>query len=262
MNRALRCLSLAGLLLLPATLGVAKIVKTKSAPKASRELVVGSRIESESSEFVAPLLVEWSPTKRLQVSMEAAYTRVQLDAGGWVSGLQDLEASAVYELLPERRQRTSLALELDLKLPTSSNRELGTGKADYGIGAVLTKEFVHYELEASAVYTFVGSPRGQSLPNVYELSVAGEWHATPRLDFLAELVASGGGNLGGHARNGFGLGGVQSAVAERGGTEVEATLGIAEHVTRHLKLEQGASFKSDGTLLAIVGWEYDFGAGN
>ncbi len=241
---------------------IAKIVKNKRPVGKAPELVVGSRLEIEASDFDAPLLIEWSPNKRFQLTLEPTYAKVSLDNGSKVRGFKDLEMSAVYEMMPQRRDRPSLSLELDLKLPTSNNRELGTGKTDVGIGLIAVKEYVHWDLEAAGIYTFVGSPKGQKLSNVYELSVSGEWHVRPRLDLFAEIVGSGGGALGGSSRNGFGLGGLQAAAGESGGTEGELTIGVAEHLTRHLKLEQGASFKSDGTLLAILGWEYDFGFGD
>jgi Putative MetA-pathway of phenol degradation len=240
----------------------ARVVKSKKPATKARELIVGSRLEFEASDFDAPVLVEWSPSKRLQLIAEPSYAKVQLDNGSTARGFKDLELSGVYEFLPQRRNRPSLALELDLKLPTSSNRQLGTGKSDVGIGLIAVRDFVHWDFEAAGVYTFVGSPTGQKLSNVYEISLSGERHLGRRLDVYGEIVGSGGGAFGGNARNGFGLGGLQAAVAEGGGTEGEFTLGVAEHLTQHLKLEQGLTYKSDGTALAILGWEYNFAAGD
>jgi hypothetical protein len=260
--RSVAAVSLALLVLGLPNMAAAKIIKAKRPPGKAHELVIGSRIEAEGSDFDAPLTLEWSPTKRLQLTFEPTFAKVSLDNGSNVTGFKDLEVSAVYELLPQRRSRPSLALELDLKVPTSSNLELSTGKTDVGIGLIAAKEYVYWDLEASAVYTFVGSPAAQKLANVYELSLSAEWHIRPHIDLFGELVGSGGGALGGNARNGFGLGGVQAAIAENGGTEAEVTFGITEHLTPRFRLEQGMSFKSDGTILLIAGWEYNFGMGD
>ena len=248
------------LALLTAGPASARVLKSKKPATKARELVIGSRLEFESSDVDVPVLLEWSPNKRLQLIAEPTYAQVQLDDGSKARGFKDLELSGVYEFLPQRRSRPSFAIELDFKLPTSSNRQLSTGKSDIGIGLVAVRDFVHWDFEASGVYTFVGSPSGQRLSNVYELSLSAERRMGPRLDVFGEIVGSGGGALGGNSRNGFGLGGLQSAVAEGGGTEGEITFGVAEHLTRHLKLEQGATYKSDGTVLAILGWEYNFAA--
>jgi Putative MetA-pathway of phenol degradation len=262
----LNCVSCTGVVLLTlliagANPAHARIIKSKKPAKTARELVVGSRLEFESSDRDLPLLVEWSPSRRLQLTAEWAYAQVQLDNGSNARGFKDLELSAVYGILPQRRRRPGLALELDLKAPTTNNRQLGTGKPDVGIGFVANKDLVRWDLELSGLYTFVGSPSGQRLANVYELSLAAERHISPRIDVFGELVGSGGGAIGGSSKNGFGLGGLQTASFESGGTEGEFTFGVAEHLTRHFKLEQGATYKSDGTVLAIVGWEYNFGFG-
>ena len=256
----------------PAVLGVvlslafpidsaAKIVRTKSKSVATRQVTVSNRVEHETGETVVPLLLEWSPTDKLALSLEASYAAVTLDSGRKVSGLQDIDVGAVYEIARETRRRPSVALELDLKLPTASNPELGTKKTDVSFGVVLAKEYLHHDLEASALYTFVGSPPGVKVKNVFELAVSGEWHVSPRIDLIGEIVGSAGGSLGGNSRTGFGLGGVQSALTLGSGSEVELTVGIAEHFGRHFKLEQGVTGKSDGTIILVVGWEYDFWGG-
>ncbi len=255
------CVASALLLALTAMDTDAKIVRSKSKNRPSREITVSNRIEHEPGETVVPFLVEWSPTDKLALSLEPSYASVTLDNGAKVSGMQDLDLGAVYEIARETRRRPSIALEFDVKLPTASNLELGTKKTDFSLGVVFGKEYVHHDLEASAVYTFVGSPPGVKQQNVFELSVSGEWRVSPRIDLLGELVGSSGGSLGGNSRTGFGLGGVQSALTVGSGTEVEGTLGIAEHFGRHFKLEQGVTGKSDGTIILVAGWEYDFGSG-
>ena len=255
------CLASALLLALAPLTGDAKIVRTKSKNRLSREITVSNRIEHETGETVVPFLFEWSPTDKLALSLEPSYASITLDNGAKVSGMQDLDAGMVYEIARETRRRPSVALEFDVKLPTASNPELGTKKTDFSLGVVLGKEYVHHDLEASAVYTFVGSPPGVKQQNVFELSVSGEWHVSPRIDLVGELVGSSGGSLGGNSRTGFGLGGIQSALTVGSGTEIEATLGIAEHFGKHFKLEQGITGKSDGTIILVVGWEYDVGSG-
>jgi Putative MetA-pathway of phenol degradation len=255
------CVASALLLALTPLDGDAKIVRTKSKNRLSREVTISNRIEHETGETVVPLLIEWSPTDKLALSIEPSYASVTLDNGTKVSGMQDLDAGLVYEIARETRHRPSVALEFDVKLPTASNPELGTKKADFSLGVVLGKEYVHHSLEASALYTFVGKPPGVKQQNVFELSVSGEWRLTPRIDLLGELVGSTGGSLGGNSRTGFGLGGVQSALTLNSGTEGELTLGVAEHFGKHFKLEQGVTGKTEGTIILVVGWEYDFGSG-
>jgi hypothetical protein len=255
MNRALGMLGLSALLLASGA-AHARVVKAKRTAKVAHEVVIGSRFELEDHEYEVPVLIEWSPNTRLELSAEYAYARIDLDNGGRLGGFKDLDLGAVYELLPARRDRPSLALQLDVKVPTAGNREFGTGKPDFGIGFVLTREYLNFEAQLGASYTFVGSPKNDPQSNGYELSASVEWHPTARMDVFGEVVGSHGGSTG------FGVGGTSPANAPGTSTETEITVGIAEHLTPHFKLEQGVSHATTTSILYIVGWEYDFGFGN
>lgn len=243
----------------------AKILKTRR-PGQYRALAlnVGSGFEfesdSERSEYGFPFLVEYGVTKLLKVSVEPSYVLIRKKKGGSIDGLGDLETTLTYEFPTERRYRPGLALEGVVKWPTAHARELGTGETDYSIGAIVSKEFVPFDMDLNGVYTFVGSPPGVRLENTLGASLAIEWHLTPALDIEAEVVTAFGaggfrgqpGTLGGFAN----LGG-----AVQGQSESEGTLGFAEHLSEWLKLEEGLILKSDGSWQAVAAWEYDFGGG-
>jgi Putative MetA-pathway of phenol degradation len=256
MSRASHVVGMTLLLVGASSVATARVVKTKRPVNEAKEVVIGSRIELEDHEFELPLLLEWSPTKKLELSAEIAYARVELDDGRRIGGFKDLEVAAVYELVAARRDRPSFAIELDIKVPTAANSELGTGKPDFTIGGILSREYLHWDAQLAAGYTFVGSPTGERLSNSYELALGGEWHPKPRLDAFAEVVVSNGGS----SKGGFGLGG--NIPSTDGGFEAELTVGVAERLTPHFKLEQGLTYSSGSTLLFVLGWEYDFGTGD
>ena len=245
----------AALLGLHAEPALGRIIKSKSVAQRPQELTVGAHAELENGDYAVPFLIEWAPTKTLKFSLEPAFGGTLADTGKWVRGVLDTEATAVYEFMPERRNRPSVALELGVKIPTANNPELGTKKADFLIGVVAAKEYVGYDLELSAGYTILGKPKGVALKNVFETSLAGEWHWRPRIDLIGELTVSTGGSV----RRGSGLGGVISASDNSGNTEVEIIAGVAERMGRNWKLEQGIAAKSEGTVQLLLGWEYDFG---
>jgi len=228
-------------------------------------LVVGSGLEyetdGEETEYGFPFLVEYGFTSMLKLSVEPSYVVVRKKAGGSIRGLGDLETTVTCEFPTERRYRPGLALEGVIKWPTAKRGDLGTGKADYTVGLIISKELVPVDLDFNAIYTFVGDPSGVQLENTFEASLAAEWTLTTVLDLEAEVVTSFGaggrfhgvpGSLGGLAN----LGG-----PEQGQSESEGTLGLAEHLSDRLKLEEGMILKSDGSWQAVVGWEFDFGEG-
>jgi hypothetical protein len=49
---------------------------------------------------------------------------------------------------------------------------------------------------------------------------------------------------------------------EQGSNEIEATLGVAEHLNEFLKLEEGVIIQKDGSWQVVFAWEWDFGGGD
>jgi hypothetical protein len=250
--------------LIAATPASARILKTKRLASQARELalVIGSAIEyetdSEESDYGFPLLLEYGFSDALKLTVEPAFVLIRSKVEGSTSGFSDLETSLNYEFISERRSRPAVAAEGLIKWPTASPAELGTGKADYSLGVILSKEFVRFDLDFNARYTFVGSPPGIQLKNTTEVSLAADWHLNDVLDLEAEVV-TGSGALRGQAGALGGLGSI--GASQLGGSETEMTLGLAEQLSERLKLEQGGAIKSDGSWQAIIAWEWDFAGG-
>src|SRR5262249_27606181 len=175
----------------------AKILKTRRPGMYQPlELTFGSGFEvetdSEESEYGFPFLVEYGFTKITKVSVEPSFVLVRKKVGHSISGPGDLETTITAEFPTERRYRPGLALEGTVKWPTAPRGDLGTGKTDYTIGGIVSKEFVGFDLDLNASYTFIGSPPGVHLENTFEASLAGEFHVRPMLDVEAEAVTARG----------------------------------------------------------------------
>jgi hypothetical protein len=258
----------AGLLALALTLATtasAKILKTRVNRFDHRglPLLFGSGIEyetdSEETEYGFPFVAEYNLTDIIKLGVEPSYVLVRKKSGGSISGPGDLETTLTLEFPTERRVRPGFSLESTIIWPTAPRGSLGTGEADYSFGAIASKEFSTFDVDVSAVYTFVGDPPGVRLENILETSIATEWHFTPDLDLEAEAVSSIG--TGGRFRGATGTLGSFANLGgpEQGQNEWEATLGVAEHLNDFLKLEQGAVMKNDGSWQIVVAWEWDFG---
>jgi len=244
----------------------ARILKTRS-PDQYKELAltIGSGFEFETdpeeSEYGFPFLAEYGFTKMFTMSVEPSFVMIRRKQGGSLSGMGDLETTLTCEFPTERRNRPAISLEGTVKWPTARRGDLGTGKSDYSLGLIVSKELVDFDLDVNAVYTFVGSPPGVRLKNTLETTLAAEWHVTPGLDVLAEAVTTVG--AGGRLRGAPGTFGGFANIGgpEQGQRESEFTLGLAEHLTERFKLEQGAILKSGGSVQAVLGWEFAFGEG-
>lgn len=255
--------ALAVTLVVGVTPASAKILKTRRPGQRGLALTVGSGFEyetdTEESEFGYPFLVEYEVTKALKLSAEPSYVQIRSKPGkpgNTLSGSGDFETTAEYEFITERRYRPGLTAEGIVKWPTAAHEQLGTHATDYSLGLLVSKEFVGFDVEASGLYTFVGSPPGLQLQNATEFSIASEWHVRPALDIEAEVVTSGGGGIRGRPGS---LGSIAGA-GSVGPSErlTEGTLGFALHLNDFLKLEQGAVGKSDGSWQIVFAWEWDF----
>jgi hypothetical protein len=245
-----RCLFLTALLG-NATSTSARILKTRTkSPAQVREvtLTFGSSFEYESdgeqSELGLPFLAEYGLTKALTLTIEPKFVFLHARDATALNGLDDLETSATYALLVETPSRPGCAATAIVKWPTAAHAEFGTGKADYTLGILLSKSLGGVDLDLNATYTFVGSPANVPLTNANELSLAAEYDLTSRLDLLIEILTVAGGS---------------PAASTQGGREIEGTLGIAEQLAEHLKLEEGVILRSGGERQLAVGWEWDFG---
>gem|GEM_PF-1245230 len=220
-------------------------------------LIIGGGIEyetdSDQTQYDFPLLLEYSLTEELKFTVEPTYVSIHSKSEDVrsVTGFGDLETSVEYEFLQELRYRPALSAKGIIKWPTAADPDLGTPGKDYSLGLIMSKDLVYLDLDFNMLYTFVGDPEQQ---NIFEISMAVNRPIFNKIDIEAEVVHSFGGSSRGQPGSLTGLGTADTG----GGDETEGTLGIAWHVTKHLKLEGGGTYKSDGSWQAITAWEYSF----
>jgi hypothetical protein len=242
----------------------ARILKTNR-PSQYRELqlTIGSGFEyegdSDEKQYDLPLLVEYGVTQALTVAIEPDYTLIHRTGAASIRGWGDLETSAVYEFVRERRRRPSLSAEILVKWPTATSDSLTTGETDYSVGGIISKELIHFDIDSEWLYTFVGDPPATDLGNASEISLAVAWHMTRSIDLEAEgVTSSGGGFRGSQSSN---LSHLPSDIAAEG-RQYEGTLGLSERFGQHFKLEEGVVLQSDGSWQAVAAWEWNFGEGD
>lgn len=221
-------------------------------------LTIGSSVEYEhagdQSQFEFPFFVEYNFTPALKATIEPSVVHLvpKKRDGSSVTGLGDLETALDYEFLRERRYRPALTAEGVVRWPTATHADLGEAGRDYSIGLIASKDLVFVDLDLRLLYTSVADRQSQ---DVFELSLAAQWHLNYRFDVEAEIVHSFGGGSGAASRLSSG-----GAISRAGADLTEGTVGVAWRVSRRLKLEHGAVFSSDGTWRLVLAWEFSFGA--
>ncbi len=239
----------------------ARILKTRGGV-GQADLLIGAGVEVEATpdgnEWGLPLLAEYAPTRYFKIGLEPTFFVIDEPGQTPIAGFGEIEETITYEFVAERRYRPSISLEQVAKLPTAAPADLGSGQPDVSFGLVVDKEYPRFDAELNVVYTFVGKPPDIDLHDTLELALASEVMLNWLLSVEVEVVASTGA-LSGQAGGG-GVGGFRRD-AEEGGSEAEATLGFAEELTPHFKLEEGFTVQVSGNWQLLAAWEYEFGHG-
>lgn len=220
-------------------------------------ITVGSSIEferdKEQSQYEFPTFLEYNFTQTLKLAVESNVVHIspKVEDKRSVTGIGDLETSLEYEFVRERRYRPALTAEGLIRWPTASDPDIGDPGIDYSLGLIASKDLVFVDLDLRALYTFVSDREEQ---DSFEISLAAQWRLNRSFDIEAEVAHS------------FGTGGIRGQPGSISGGELgrtavdltEGTVGVAWHVTKRIKIEQGAVFRSDGTWQVVFAWEFSF----
>ena len=238
----------------------AKILRTKPSASSSWStfpLTFGSgfEFETDSQETIYdfPLLLEYNFLEELKFSIEPNFAHIDPKTAGArsVTGMGDLETTLEFEFLSETDFRPAISAEGVVKWPTASDSAFGTGNWDYSIGLIASKDLLFVDLNFEVFYTFVGST-GQRDTLEFLLSVKKQLNHIFELE--GEVVTS----------IGMGSGSGQSGTLSRHGAvvasenEFEGLLGLAEHVNKRLKLEEGVIIRNDLSWQFVIAWEWSF----
>ena len=234
----------------------ARITRSRPSPSQSYSpllpLTIGSGFEYESSDeanqYDLPGLIEYNFSEKFRVTLEPDY--VKIDSKDEVvlpsaSGFGDLEASLDYEFLRERRYRPALTAEALVRWPTAQDPAVGSESTDFGVGLLLSKDFVYFDADLDLFYTSASTEGEQ---DTLEIALAAEYPVNHYIGLIAEVVDT--------TKTG-------SAGPDGGGDDgLEGTVGFAWHLNRFFTIEQGVTLKNDGTKQLVLAWEYSFAGEN
>jgi len=136
---------------------------------------------------------EYGITDRAEILIEPFFYEWDKPKGGpSFSGVGDLEITPSYMMVlddPHSWIPAAIAA-FKLKVPTATNRDIGTGEFDYQPYVILGKVIGPWTWNANLGYDFVTSPSGEPLKNqfIYDLSV--QRNLTPNLTVYAEIFSN------------------------------------------------------------------------
>jgi hypothetical protein len=118
--------------------------------------------------------LEYAPTDDVEILFEPFFYEEQHPKGGpVVSGQGDTELTFSYRIVDEGKIMPAVVLAAKVKLPTATNAEIGTRRADYTGYLILGKTIDGWEFNANAAVETFGSPAGSDFKNqfIYDFSV-------------------------------------------------------------------------------------------
>jgi hypothetical protein len=217
--------------------------------------VVEYQTSSEGHELDVPLAFEYGLSNRLELLVEpVVYTAIRPKAGPSATGFGDTEATLSWLVSNETRVLPAFAVAGEIKFPTTKNDRIGTGKTDYTPFLILSKRIGDFDSHLNLGYTIIGQPTGPRLKNTFDYALAGEYHAGPRWDLVAEVVGNtsslSGAELGSES---------ESAVTpEASGGEVAGTVGARLYLRPGMFFSLGVSYDNKHALLFRPGFTFRF----
>ena len=230
------------------------------------EYAAGSALEFQTSpdgvEYALPVAFEAGVFKDFELMVEpVAYTAILPRGGGSAYGIGDTETTLAYRFFEETPYVPALALAGEVKIPTASSTNIGSGQFDYRIFAVASKRIADVDFHFNIGYTFTGSPSDVGVKNPLDLALAAEWFVSPAYDLFGEVTYVGSSVS---ADSGDVPVGVPSASSESstfpelGGKEIVGSAGARFHVTPKFDVFGSVSYDNSHATLLRTGFNFKF----
>jgi hypothetical protein len=204
------------------------------------------QLSPQGTEHALPFAIEDGLANRLTVLIEPVLmTAIRPENPPNATGLGDLEVTLQYLARREQRLLPAIAFAVEEKIPTATNRQIGTGKADFTPSIIASKRFGRFDAHANVGYSFMGRPAGLAVQNTLNLALALEDYIMPRFAAMAEVLSTS-------AATGIEGGGGESSVTapEIAGAEQVVMVGVRYLHARHTWYSLGMTY--DNTSAALL----------
>lgn len=134
---------------------------------------------------------EYAVSDRIEILVEPFFYQKSKpkDAPSY-SGVGDIEITPSWMIVEEAARVPAVVLSFKVKVPTATNRDIGTGEFDYQPFVILGKTSGPWTFNANLGVDFVTSPSDEPLKNqfIYDLSV--ERAITPKWSVFGEIFGN------------------------------------------------------------------------
>ena len=95
-----------------------------------------------------------------------------------------------YQLFPETKGMPSISISAEVKLPTSHDSLIGTGKTDFAPYLIASKTTGKFFTSANLSYTFLGKPAGVQVNNLLGYALGTVFSANARNILFGEIYGN------------------------------------------------------------------------
>jgi hypothetical protein len=146
-----------------------------------------TRQDNHDREISPSMTLSYGLLERMDLGIGSGYLFLHPKEGKNENGLGDTELKLKYRLLDEKDWIPAFALSGKLKIPTASkSKGLGSGREDFGINAIATKNLgKRFLLHFNLGYTFIGE---NHVDNELNYSLGCQFILTEKWALVGEIV--------------------------------------------------------------------------
>lgn len=158
----------------------------------------GARQDNHDREYSPSVTLSYGLLERMDLGIGSGYLFFHPEEGKKENSFTDTELNVKYRLSDEKDWIPAFAISGRVKIPTASeSKGLGSGKADFGINAIVTKNLSkRWVLHLNLGYTFIGE---HHVNDELNYSLACQFVLSDKWALVGEIV--GVNNFNGHKRD-------------------------------------------------------------
>lgn len=214
---------------------------------------------SEGTETALPFALAYGITDRLEILVEPVlYNSIHDNGVPRQKGIGDVEATMTAVVSRESAHLPAFAMAGELKVPTSGNTRIGSGKADYTVYAIGSKRAGRWDTHLHLGYKVIGRPAGARVNNIRSFGVAEEFHGSDRYELVGEIFGSTAALA--ETVDQPTAGQESQLTPEIGGGELVGAIGARYHVDGGVTCSLGVTYDNNHAVLIHPGLTVRWGA--
>src|SRR5436190_14424680 len=147
--------------------------------------------DKDGKTYLTETQFEYGINDRTELLVEPFFYEKQMPKGGdSTSGVGDVEVTLSYMIVTETANRPAILLAQKVKIPTATNRDIGTGKADFTSYAIIGKTWGPVELNINLGWEFVGKVSSAELKDQFIWDASLNFPVADRTTLFTEVFGN------------------------------------------------------------------------